>query len=99
MIITKTINITCEAGKEAECSDLIRMRLENALTVKLMANTPRDTVNGHISIGHAPNNHYVTVVIYERDNEHEAERGSKTSSSRCKRPINLPTRRDLESLI
>tara|TARA_Y100000310_G_scaffold308295_1_gene351253 strand:+ start:643 stop:882 length:240 start_codon:yes stop_codon:yes gene_type:complete len=59
--------IDCSKILPAECSDNIIEKL-SSLGLKLKKNTETDIVHGHIDIEHMPNNHFITVHVYEKTN-------------------------------
>jgi len=86
MIVTKRKNLTCTDS--LVCSDALLTRLENTLRLKLHADTETDVgMEGSLSIGHTPNNHFIRVEIYE------------VTQGRIKKPVSMPTRQRVENAI
>jgi len=77
-----------------QCSDELRIKLEENLKIKLMGRTKTDTVNGSISIVHLPNNHKIQVRVYEK-NESANEKHLMT----FKKPDKIPTKKQCENCL
>jgi len=78
--------------------DTLMKKLELRFSLKLHAELEDEIVNGHISqFGNK-----VWIFIYETDGIHESESRGKTvtiRSSRVKRPLVMPRRDQVESVI
>ena len=76
-----------------QCNDGLRLKLETP-ALKLHADNENDTVHGSISILHTPNAHRITVEIYENN-----ENANEKHSSTLKRPVTIPTKKQVEALL
>lgn len=64
---------TCVEGEFCPVEDeIISKFLEIDATIKLRSNTEVDTVHGHISISHQPNNHKIWVFMYDVNGTHQS---------------------------
>ncbi len=68
-VITK--NITCTDKKL--CHDRITKLFELKTGARLEARSDIDTVQGHVSINHEPNNHKIWCFVYDNTGDHECE--------------------------
>ena len=77
------------------CSDLILEKLA-PLNFKLKADKENDTVHGSVSIDHTKNNHVITVVLYEKNENPNENSRHDTTLQKVK---NLPTLEEIKNLI
>jgi hypothetical protein len=84
--------ITC--SDMFECSDNIRIKLEENLNLKLMAKSKTDIINGYISIEHLPNNHKIHVYVYEKN-----ESANEKHLTTFKKPNKMPTESEIKKII
>ena len=91
MILKFIKEITCT--ESIDCAELIRKKLETP-QLKLMARTSTNSVNGSITISHVPNRHVIRIEIYDKD-----ELPNKFHESTLKKPIQMPTKIQLNSLL
>lgn len=84
-------NMNCSIPEN--CSDNIIEKLK-PLGLKLRADKETDTVNGYLSMNHAPNNHTLTIGIYEED-----EKPNVMHLTTLKRPNKFPTQNQIENLL
>ena len=81
------------------CSDEIIEKLK-PLGLKLRVDKEDDIVNGFVSMVHAPNNHSITVAIYD-ENENPITDLTSTGFhlTTFKRPAKFPTQNQIEKLL
>jgi len=84
-------NIVCSIP--VKCSDDIIEKLK-PLGLKLRADKETDTVNGYLSMNHIPNNHTLTIGIYEED-----EKPNDEHLTTLKKPTKFPTQNQIEKLL
>jgi len=84
--------ITC--SDVFQCSDELRIKLEENLKIKLMARTRTDTINGYISIEHLPNNHQIHICVYEKN-----ESANEKHLTTFKKPSKMPTESEIKKII
>jgi len=91
----KTFEFTIKkkCTKFDKCSDEIIEKLK-PLGLKLRADNENDIVNGYVSMVHAPNNHSITIAVYE-----ETENPNAEHLTTLKRPSKVPTQNQIEKLL
>ena len=87
-----SLNTNCLSSSPTTCSDAIIEKLK-PLGLKLIANNPKDTVNGFVSIVH-DSSHLVRVEIYTED-----EKPNHEHQSTLEKPITIPTENQVKSLL
>jgi hypothetical protein len=87
-----SLNTNCLSSSPATCSDAMIEKLK-PLGLKLIANNPKDTVNGFISIVH-DTEHLVRIEIYT-----ENEKPNTQHLSTFEKPITIPSENQIKSLL
>jgi len=87
-----SLNTDCLSSSLATCSDAMIEKLK-PLGLKLIANNPKDTVNGFISIVH-DTQHLVRIEIYTED-----EKPNTQHLSTLEKPITIPSENQIKSLL
>ena len=99
-----TKRITCIDLESFQCTKKIMDAIELKVRKRLHANSKTDTVEGHISIDHTPNNHTIWVFLYDNNGIHESEshgkKRTRTNQPRIKKFVGrMPTKTALENII
>jgi hypothetical protein len=93
---TKTFEISiktnCLSSSPAFCSDAMIEKLK-PLGLKLIADNSKDTVNGSVSIVHAPE-HLIIIEIYT-----ETENPNDHHLTRLEKPVTIPNENQIKSLL
>ena len=98
-----TKNISCE--NSSNCALDIVNKLEKNLNIVLMAKTPTDKVNGHLSIQHTNGEHLIFLFLYSKNgiSEHHDIKTQTVKTVINKRVIkhagNIPTIEQIKKLI